>query len=130
MEGVVVSEHRHARDVVDEVLKIGVNQALETFQYRNIKQQSGEELAAFVHRCKVGVNNYGFNVADTERHIRIQVVFGTSSAAVREKALSENLDSKELTKRGQGMESSARFEGVSMRFKEEPVFAVNEKFVS
>ena len=124
VEGAEVSEYRHARNVVDEVLKVGVNQALETFQYRNIKQRSGEEFTAFVHRCQVGVNNCGFHVADAERHIRDQVVFGTSSAAVREKALSENLDLKELMKRGQGMESSARFEGASMRVKEEPVFAL------
>ena len=39
--GAEVSEYRHARNVVDEVLKVGVNQALETFQYRNIKQRRG-----------------------------------------------------------------------------------------
>ena len=119
-----VSDYQHARNVVDKKLKVGTNQTFETFQYRNIIQRSGETFASFVHRCEVGVSNCGFNPGDKDRHVRDQVVFGTNNAAIREKALSENLELDQLVMRGQGIESSTQFESVNRKFKEEPAFAV------
>ena len=118
-----VSDYRHARNVVDAKMKINKNQTYETFQYRNLAQRSGESFASFIHRCEVGISSCGFSVEDKDRHIRDQIVFGTSNSAIREKALSENLDLNELTQKGLGIESSTQF-GSSMRIKEEPVFAV------
>ena len=48
-----VSEYRHARNIVDNRMKAGLNQALTTFNYRNLKQREGEAFNNFVHRCVV-----------------------------------------------------------------------------
>ena len=94
-----VSDYRHARNVVDGRLKVRRNETLETFQFRNLKQQAGEMLAAFLHRCEVGVSCCGFNEGDRDHHIRDQVVFGTTNSQVREKALLENQSLEELMKK-------------------------------
>ena len=120
-----VAEYRHARNIVDTKMKIKKNETYEAFQFRNITQRSGENFSSFVHRCEVGVSSCGFSNEDRERHIRDQVVFGTNSPIIREKALSENLVLAELAKKGLGIESSAQFGSTMMRVKEEPVFAVN-----
>jgi len=119
-----VSEYQHARNVVDMRMKVSKNATYETFQYRNLSQREGESFAHFVHRFEVGVSSCGFNAADKNRHIRDQVVFGTTNMAIREKALSENLELTELTQKGLGIESFTKF-GSSMRIKEEPAFAVS-----
>ena len=118
-----VSEYQHARNVVDKKMKVSKNATYEAFRYRNISQREGESFAHFVHRCEVGVSSCGFSAGDKNRHIRDQVVFGTTNTAIREKALSENLELNELTQKGLGIESSTKL-GSSMRIKEEPAFAV------
>ena len=118
-----VSEYQHARNVVDKKMKVSKNATYEAFRYRNLSQREGESFAHFVHRCEVGVSSCGFSAGDKNRHIRDQVVFGTTNTAIREKALSENLELNELTQKGLGIESSTKL-GSSMRIKEEPAFAV------
>ena len=100
-----VSEYRHARNIVDEKLKQEVNTTFETFRFRGLKQREGEDFQSFTHRCEVAVDRCWFHKDDRDRHIRDQLVLGTSSTATREKALSENLSLRDLIEKGRGIES-------------------------
>lgn len=111
--------YEHAREVVRKVLAEDSNQTYETFKFRNVKQKIGEAFDEFCHRCEVAVASCGFSVADRERHIRDQIVFGTQINAIREKALTDNLDLVQIRKRGNAVECSTKFTDL-VRIKEEP----------
>ena len=103
------NEYQHARAMVDLRLMELKNSTYETYMFRNLRQKKGELFKDYVHRCEVGVKGCAFNVADTERHIRDQIVFGTNNDALREKAISENLLLKELYEKGNAAECTAKF---------------------
>ena len=71
---------------------------------------------------------YGFHKGDRDRYIRDQLVLGTSSTATREKALSENLELKDLIEKGRGIESSKSYSS-SIKIKQEPMFLAESENV-
>ena len=113
------NNYQHARAVVKKKLTTEKNQTYETFKFRNVKQRTGELFDDFTHRCEVAVAPCGFNAADVERHVRDQIVFGTSINSLREKALSDNLELAQIKKRGNAVECSSRFNDL-IKVKEEP----------
>ena len=113
--------YRHTRNIVVEKLKQEVNTTFETFRFRGLKQREGEDFQSFTHRCEVAVDRCGFHKDDRERHIRDQLVLGTSSTATREKALSENFALRDLIEKGRGIESSKSYSS-SIKIKQEPMF--------
>ena len=119
-----VNDYRHARNVVDDKLKRAVNQTFETFTFRGLRQREGEDFQGFTHRCEVAVDRCGFSAVDRDRHIRDQLVLGTNSTATREKALSENLQLKDLVEKGRGIEASKSYSS-TIKIKQEPVFQVD-----
>ena len=66
----------------------------------DISQKKGERLQEFVHHCEVLAKGCQFNVGNTERHIRDQIVLGANDDALPEKAISDNLLLKDLYERG------------------------------
>ena len=52
------------------------------------------------------------------------MVLGTNSTATREKALSENLQLKDLVEKGRGIEASKSYSS-TIKIKQEPVFQVD-----
>ena len=93
----------------------------------NPRQKKGEHLKEVVHCCILGVKGCQFNVGETERHIRDQIVFGTYNYALREKAISENLLLKDLYERGNAAECTSRFSSLIQAKNE--AFQVNAVLV-
>ena len=113
------TSYQHAREMVDLRLLIRKNQTYETFLFRNVKQRGGESFNDFVHRIEVAVTGCGFGALDRDRHVRDQIVFGTTDVGLREKAISENLSLTKIWERGNAIECSSRF-SAAIQVKEEP----------
>ena len=60
------NNYQHAGAMVKKKLMTEKNQTYETFQFRNIKQSTGELFEDFTHshRCEVAVASCGFNMVE------------------------------------------------------------------
>ena len=108
--------YEYSKRIVKQVILPTVNTTNESYKFRHITQNDGEEFQAFVNRLRIQAKKCDF--ADEDRQIKDQIVIGCSSDKLRKVALREGPDLNRLITLGKSEESAEQC-SAKMSIKEE-----------
>ena len=84
------NDYAGSKTALENYFEPQLNTEFETFEYRNMKQQSSETVDQFATRFRKKVEFCGFTEKDKE--LKSQIFQGCKSQKLRRKILQENLD--------------------------------------